>query len=207
MNDDGLSLWLQQQLKPIAQSLANLSPGAFHWLSLLVSLTIGIVLYLSAEKPVVAILAAMLLGIKLMLDALGRAVACQDYKSKIADQLISRLCDRISDLAIFFGLAFWINIRVYLVLFAIVSMLIVSYVGELGRSLGAKDVSGGLLCQTNRTVLMMLFSIVYACRPEGVIMGFSVFEVMFILFIPLASITLLQRLESILSQLGRAGKN
>lgn len=200
MAGDSLSLWLQKRLKPFCRSSGTFSPQGLSWISFFISFSAGTVLYASAEKPELALFTIPLLAIRLILDAMEKVLLDQVGKPSASDILISKICGRLGDLSILFGFAFWEEIRVHLVLFAIASMLIISYVGELGRSLGASDSSsGGLLCQTHRLVFVMFFSAIYAIHPESQIMGFSVFEVMFVLFIPLASITLLQRLSNILS--------
>lgn len=191
---DGLNLWIQRQLEPLSKIWGSISSEIFSWASLAVSLTSGAMLYSSAEAPWLALLAVPVIASRLLLDSL-RDLSLKEHPVDSHSQILYRLCDRLSDISMFLGLSFWPTIRVHLAFLGIVSMLVVSYVGECGRSSGA-DCSGGLLCKTHRIALLAFFSMIYAWRPGVKVGDFDPFEVMFILFIPLASLTLLQRLHA-----------
>lgn len=201
MHSDGVSVWLQKQLKPHSKGLENVSPEIFSWLSLLLSVGSGILLYFSQTNlnTLAAIPAAVLLMLRLISDSLEEMLV-SGSEVKAGKHLLMSLSARLSDLSMLLGFAFWDSIRVHLVLLALVSMLLVSYAGEVGSSLGSKDCGGGLLSRSNRIILLIFFSIVYTVKPEATIADFSVFEVMFALFIPLASLTLLQRMDAIINK-------
>ena len=194
---DGLSIWLEKKLRPLSKSCANVSPELFSWLALGSSVAAGFIL-ISAEKQPLLVLAVLpLMAVRLVAESIEQSlVESADTTAGLA--LTVRLCHRLSDLSIFLGLIFWDEIRPHLVLLAIVSMLLVSYVGEIGRSFGCNE-RGGLLCRSNRIVLLMFFAVVYALKSHAMVAGYSVFEVMFVLFIPLASLTLLQRMDAIIN--------
>lgn len=198
MNSDGVSVWLQKQLKPLSKGLERVSPDVFAWLSLLFSASAGVLLYFSQIQfyPMAALAAALLLLLRLLTVSLEEMLSAS--QTKTGNYLLARLCARLADLSMLLGFAFWDSIRIHLVLCALVSMLLVSYVAELGRTLGASDCSGGLLSKSNRIILLIFFSVVYVLKPNAGIADYTVFEVMFALFIPLASLTLLQRMDSII---------
>ncbi len=205
MDTDGVSVWIRKQLKPLSKSFEGFPPELFPWISLALSGAVGSLLYFAQPQyfPLAALPAILLLLLRLLSDSFEELLidAGDQHEKNKSALLMAGLCARLADLSMFLGFAFWDSLRIHLVLLGIVSMLIVSYVGELGRSAGADDCSGGLLCKSNRVILLIFFCTVYLLKPNVWINDFSVFEVMFALFIPLASITLLQRMDKAISQI------
>jgi phosphatidylglycerophosphate synthase len=197
----GIKPWFQRQLQPIAKLLMNVHPDVITWSAFGVSLVAAALLYGASERPWMAVLSVPLLMARLALNALDGMVAKESGKARAAGQVINELSDRLSDVSIFLSFAFWPDIKMHLLLLAMVSMLIVSYVGILGKAAGAEREYGGLLGKADRMILLMVACLIYGLFPNLQIAGFSVFEAMFVLFIPLASITLLQRLDRIFSTL------
>ena len=58
-----------------------------------------------------------------------------------------------------------------------------------------------VLGKADRMILLMVACVIYAAAPDRRLYNLSIFEIMFVLFIPLASITLLQRLDKIFTSL------
>ena len=205
MSSDGVSVWLQKQLKPLSRNLEKVPSEAFSWLSLLLSLSAGVCTYFAQAQyyPAAALGAVLALTGRLLSDSMEEMLHTQITQERLSNQLLTRVCARLSDLSMLLGFAFWDSLRIHLVMFAIVSTLLVSYVGELGRAQGATDCGGGLLSKSNRIILLIFFCIIYLLKPNARIADYSVFEVMFALFIPLSSLTLLQRMDAALSQIRR----
>jgi hypothetical protein len=203
LDTDGVSVWIRKQLKPHSKSFESFPPEAFAWTSLALSAGAGALLYFAQPQyyPLAALPAVLLLLMRLLSDSFEELLVPSEAKDRNSAILMSGLCARLADLSMFLGFAFWDSLRIHLVLLGIVSMLFVSYVGELGRSVGAEDSLGGLLCKSNRVILLTFFCTVYLLKPNAWINDFSVFEVMFALFIPLASITLLQRMDRAISHI------
>jgi hypothetical protein len=202
LDSDGVSVWLQKQLKPVTKSLEKVPPETFSWVSLALAAGAGALLYFAQAQyyPIAALPAALLLLLRLMSDSVEEILCAQADPNKVYNRFLIRLCARLADLSMLLGFAFWDSLRIHLVLLAIVSMLLVSYAGELGRAVGREEAVGGLLCKANRIILLIFFCIIYLLMPNSHVGAYSVFEVMFVLFIPLASITLLQRMDSSLSR-------
>jgi hypothetical protein len=202
LENNGVNIWLQKQLKPFCKNLEKVPPELFGWLSLALSAGAGVLLYFAQAQlcPIAVLPAAIVLILRLASDSLGE-LCLPPEQVHSADYLSSSLCARLGDLSMLLGFAFWDSLRIHLVLMAIVSMLLVSYIAEVARSLGTQVASVGLLSQPNRIVLLIFFCIVYLLRPNARLADYSVFEVMFALFIPLASLTLLQRMDAAITQL------
>jgi len=197
----GIKPWFQKQLQPIVKALWHVHPDVLTWGALGVSLTAAVVLNSAYEQPLLAIVAVPLLFLRLALNALDGMLAKQTGKARPAGEVINELSDRLSDVAIFLSFAFWPDVKIHLVLLAIIAMLIVSYVGVLGKAVGAEREYGGLLGKAGRMILLMVACVIYAAAPDRRLYDLSIFEIMFVLFIPLASITLLQRLDKIFTSL------
>lgn len=194
MEGDSLGLWLQKHLRGVSKDARGFSPEVLSWSSLAASLVAGGVLYGAHERAWLALLAVPLLAARLALDSL-ESIAVAETNPPSYARLLSRLCDRLADVSLLLGLTFWPVVRVHLAMLAIICMLIVSYVGECGRNTGITDSTGGLLCKTHRVILLMVFCVLHALHPGATIAGFSTFEVMFALYIPLSSLTLLHRMD------------
>ena len=195
---DGLSVWLEKCLRPVSKSCANVAPELFGWMALAASAGAAFFLFAAEKQPVMALGVLPMMAIRLIAESIEQSLLDGTKDVNPGLLLTVRLCHRLSDLSMLMGLVFWEQVRPHLSLLAIISMLLVSYVGEIGSGLGRSN-RGGLLCKSNRIVLLMFFCVVYALRSRAEIYGYSVFEVMFVLFIPLASLTLLQRMESIIN--------
>ncbi|MBX9567466.1 MAG: hypothetical protein K2X77_01165 [Candidatus Obscuribacterales bacterium] len=195
---DGLSLWLEKRLRPLSKSFANVSPELFSWMALAASVGAGFMLFAAEKEPLMALAVLPLMVIRLVTESIEQSILVGMKDVNPGLLLTVRLCHRLSDLSMLLGLIFWEQVRPHLALLAIISMLLVSYVGEIGNGFGSSE-RGGLLCKSNRIVLLMFFCVVYAFRSKAEVYGYSVFEVMFVLFIPLASITLLQRMDAIIN--------
>jgi CDP-diacylglycerol---glycerol-3-phosphate 3-phosphatidyltransferase len=194
----GIKPWFQRRLQPLVPLLSGVHPDVLTWSALVLSLVAGSLLYSATpEQAWMAILVVPLLGGRLALNALDGMVAKQTGKARAAGEVINELCDRLSDVAIFLPLAFRADVRPQLVLLAIVSMLIVSFTGVLGKAVGAERVYAGVLGKADRMIWLMAACLGYACVREQQVMGFTVFEVLCVMFVPLASLTLLQRLNRI----------
>ncbi len=197
----GIEPWFERQLKPLVKHLWNVHPDVLSWSALAISLCAGALLWGACDTPWMAVAAVPLLMGRLALNSLDAMVAKEKAGTRVGSEVINELSDRLCDLAIFLSLAFWTDMKVRLVLLAIIAMLMVSYVGVLGKAAGAERVSNGLLGKGERMALLIFSCLVYGIAPDLRICGFSVFESMFVLFLPLSSITLLQRLDRIFNKL------
>ena len=198
---DNLSLWLEAHLKPLAKSI---SPGSASWAALATSMIAGGLLFGAYETPWLALVVVPLLVARLALDSLQSMGAPNGASCPPHTLVLHNLCARLADLSLFLGLTFWPPdvMRVHLAMLAIVCMLLVSYAGAVISADNDGKGKGGLLCQSHRVILLMFFCLIHAFRPGAIVAGFSTFEVMFALFIPLASLTLIQRMDVLPSPKG-----
>jgi phosphatidylglycerophosphate synthase len=199
--------WFRQQLQPLVKLFWNVHPDVLTWAALIVSIFAGVLLNISFDRPWLAIAAIPLLVARLILNALDGMVAHQTGKARAAGEVLNETSDRLSDLAIFIGLALTPSVDRVLGLLAVVAILMVSYIGVLGKAVGAERVYGGILGKADRMVFLMIACLIYGLLPNTTVMGYSVFGALLVLFLPLASITILQRLDRILTVLSEKSEN
>jgi archaetidylinositol phosphate synthase len=199
--------WFREQLQPLVKLLWNVHPDVLTWAALVVSIFAGVLLNISFDRPWLALLAIPLLVARLILNALDGMVAHQTGKARAAGEVLNEVSDRLSDLAIFIGLTLSPVVDNTLGLLATLAILMVSFVGVLGKAVGAERVYSGVLGKADRLILLMIASLVYGLAPNFEVMGYSIFGAMLVLFLPLASITILQRLDRILTVLSEKNQD
>lgn len=200
----GSKPWMERQLEPLARVASTLPPAVLTWSGLAASLGAACLLYsgVDQERWLTAPAAALLL-LRLLLGTLDNMVERLPSSEADRHMVLSELSDRLSDIAILLALALRQDVRVLLAVFAIICTLIVSHVGVLGKAAGEERVNVGVLSKPERLILLVVACLVYAMIGDRTIGGFSIFDAMLLLFIPLAAFTLLQRLDRIYDMIAR----
>lgn len=189
--------WFREQLQPLVKLLWEVHPDVLTWSALGVSIAGGALLYQAYDHPFLAVLVVPLLLIRLALNALDGMLAQQTGKARAAGEVLNEVSDRLADMAIFIGLILSPAVDKTWELLSLLSILMVSYVGILGKAVAGQRIYTGVLGKADRMIFLMIACLIYAVSPQWTFMGYSVFSVLLLLFIPLASITLLQRLDKI----------
>jgi CDP-diacylglycerol--glycerol-3-phosphate 3-phosphatidyltransferase len=190
--------WFREQLQPLVKLLWNVHPDVLTWSALGVSILSGVLLFNAYDKPFLAVLVVPLLFIRLALNALDGMLAQQTGKARPAGEVLNELSDRMADVAIFLALALSPAVDKSWGVLAVICILIVSYVGILGKAVAGERVYTGLLGKADRMIYLMVACLIYGVIPNWTFMDCSVFGLLLLLFIPLSSITLLQRLDRIM---------
>lgn len=190
--------WFREQLQPLIKLLWNVHPDVLTWSALGLSIVSGVLLFNSYDHPFLAVLVVPLLFARLALNALDGMLAQQTGKARPAGEILNEVSDRLADVAIFLGLTLSPAVDKTWGLLSIISILIVSYVGILGKAVAGERVYIGVLGKADRMIYLMIACLIYGLAPNWTFMGNSVFGALLLLFIPLASITLLQRLDRIM---------
>jgi len=138
-----------------------------------------------------AAVAVLLNGIFDGLD--GSIARAQNKESKRGDML-DHVLDRYADSAILLGVSF--NCNFYLAFMAMVTILIISYLGVEAQALAGKRDYGGLLGRADRIVLLIIFSLI---QPYFVM--FPLLDALMIYFIIAGTITVIQRSHRIWKEL------
>lgn len=195
MGIDSIKPWFREQLQPLVKLMSNVHPDLFTWSALVLSIGSGALLFGSYDHPFLAVLAVPLLFGRLLLNALDTMLSQQTGRARPSGEILTELSDRIADVTIFLGLTLSPAVDKLWGLLAIISILIVSYTGILGKAVAGERIYLGLLGKTDRMVYLMIACLIYGVAPTWTFSGYSVFGILLLLFIPLASITILQRLD------------
>lgn len=192
----------KEQLQPLVKAFKHVHPDVLIWTGLGISILTGVLLYSSYEHPWMAVAAVPLLVARLVLGGVCDIILSETPSPHPSAEVLNEVSDRLADIAIFLGLTLSANVDKVLGLLAIIAILMVSFVGILGKAVGSERIYAGILGKVERLVFLIIACLIYGVAPNLSFMGQSVFGVLLILFIPLASLTMLQRLDKILSLLG-----
>lgn len=195
----GIKPWFREQLQPLIKLLWNVHPDVLTWAAVVLSCVAGVLLYLSFWTPWYAFVVIPLLFLRLALNALDGLLAQQTGKARVAGEVLNEMTDRIADVAIFIGLTMCPLTDKFIGFVSIIAILMVSYTGILGKAVGAERIYSGVLGKADRMIYLMVVCLVYGLYPDYGFMGFSTYTWLLIIFIPLACVTILQRLLKILS--------
>lgn len=192
---DFIGAWLQKQVFPAGRMAASVSADLIIWSSFFVSIGIGALLYLSYTNNPWIFAAVFLLAVRMVLDSVADILIEASGPNRHNLLVLARLTDRLSDVCIFFCLGFRLNMRPNILYLGMITVLVISYAGILGRADIARGAEGGILCKSNRHVLLMLTCLLSGFFPDALFWGLNPFEVMLLAFVPLGSVTLIQRLN------------
>jgi len=175
----------------------KVSPTTINILALIVSIIAGLILAFSSKNLYSLLLIPFLAYIRTALNALDGMVARKiKAKNQKFGEVLNEFIDRLSDSAFFIGLAFAVYTNTILCLFALVCILLVSYLGIVGKAAGGSRQYVGLMGKADR-----MFWLSVACI--GVVL-FSKTEIInwFLWFvIVLSIITMTKRFLSIKKEL------
>ncbi len=121
-------------------------------------------------------------------DGMDGSVARAQGKASKKGDMLDHVLDRYADSVILLGVAF--NCNFYLAFIAMVTVLIISYLGVEAQALSGKRDYGGLLGRADRVILLTIFSII---QPAFVIASLTPLDILMIYFIIAGTVTVIQR--------------
>lgn len=191
-------------LHPLLKFLINFHPNTLTSASLIFSLFAGLCFFLS-KIPGFLILAIPFILLRMAMNVLDGMLARQKGISGPEGEVFSEMTDRFSDLALLMGITFSGYTNNILGLSATISILIVSYMGILGKAVGANRQFGGFLGKVDRMVYMSLAAIMqFILIRLKIILPIFNFLMMFFIFGSI--ITFIQRVLNIYKELDKKGK-
>ena len=138
----------------------DLKPNHITAAGLLISLATGVVIYYSGQISVLLLLAPIGTILRLVLNALDGMVAEELKITSKFGEVLNEYFDRLSDIAIFVGLAFSKNVNNTLGLEAVVAVLLTSYIGIVGKAAGGRRQYGGFVGKADRMLYLGIMSII-----------------------------------------------
>ncbi|HIK00724.1 TPA: CDP-alcohol phosphatidyltransferase family protein [archaeon] len=181
-------------LKRIAMRLKGVNPDVFTWLALVFAILTGYTFYTGKESFL--LLASLLVGISGFFDAMDGALARVSKLASKRGDFLDHVLDRYADIFIVGGLMFSPWVDDILGFFAIIGVILLSYMGTQAHALiGKRDYSGYLGRATRLLILVLAPLVHYFLLRIGIveIYSFTFLEWVMIGFAFVGNITALQR--------------
>ncbi len=187
-------------LSTIAKRMLKINPDVLTWTSLIFAFIAGLFFYLSAPSlelnSYYLFAAALFVFLNGLFDALDGKVAKLTNKVSARGDFLDHALDRYADIFIVTGIALssWCDLRIGL--FAIIGMLMTSYMGTQSQAIGHKRDYSGMLGRADRMVLLMIAPViqyVLLYYNIGIIWKFYLLEWVLIYFAIMGNITAIQR--------------
>ena len=192
-------------LLPIARRITSISPNTITYLSFLFAAFTGISIASAGESDYFLLLAFFFLSLSSLFDALDGKVARLTENTTAQGDLLDHVLDRYSDIFIIGGIAFSPYCPVEIGLIALITVLIVSYMGTQAQAVGGTRNYGGLLGRADRLVLLlftMLVQYILFLFSIREIQGYYLLGWLMILFIFVGNVNALQRFYDTWNELG-----
>ena len=160
---DGQRSKADRFITPVAKRLINVNPNTISWIGLILAFISGLLFYLSGTKGEwewMLILGAVVVLISGYFDALDGKVAKLAGKASKKGDYLDHVFDRYADMFMIGGVAISAWCNPYIGLFALVGVLLTSYMGTQAQAVGAPRLYAGLLGRADRVVLSTLFPII-----------------------------------------------
>jgi archaetidylinositol phosphate synthase len=186
-------------LTRIARKFTFVHPNVLSFLSLIFAIIAGMFFYFSTQENYFLYFASLFVFLNGFFDAIdGKVAKLTDTASKKGD-FLDHAIDRYADVFMVGGLALstWCDPKIGF--FAIVGMLLTSYMGTQAQAVGHKREYSGLLGRADRLVLLMIFPII-----QHILLNYTVelpwnltlLEWVLIYFAIIGNITAIQRFYS-----------
>ncbi len=166
---------------PIARKFKFVDPNLISILSLIFALLAGISFYLSHQAFYVLIGGIFVL-LNSLFDALDGKVAKITGKQSKRGDFLDHTIDRYSDILILLGIILGPLSRTWLGVFAIIGVLMTSYMGTQADAVGLSRDYGGIAGRAERLLLLILFSFIYYFLFDTGWTNFRILEIEFRLF-------------------------
>jgi archaetidylinositol phosphate synthase len=143
-------------LLPVAKALSRFHPNTLSWLSFVMAWVAGLLIFFSPwdwERMLpLAALAVLASG---FLDAIDGKVARITGKASRRGDLLDHILDRYSDVVMIGAVAVSAWCNPYIGMFALIGVLLTSYMGTQAQAVGAGRLYAGLLGRADRVVLLV----------------------------------------------------
>jgi archaetidylinositol phosphate synthase len=187
-------------LNLIAKKVSHISANIFTWLALIFAVLSGLFFYISTpENELISFYlfaASFFIFLNGLFDAIDGKVAKITNTTSLKGDFLDHALDRYADVFIVGGLALssWCDLRIGF--FAIIGMLLTSYMGTQSQAVGYKRVYAGLLGRADRLVLLIVAPIlqhIFIRLDLVLIYNFTLLEWILIYIAVIGNLTAVQR--------------
>ena len=188
----------QRALKPLEKQLldSKVHPDLITGSALLISLAGAGALALAGQPGMLFLLCTTPITafVRTVLNALDGMVANRSGMARPWGEVLNEFSDRLSDTAIFLGLAFSRLGNPQLIMVTLISVLLSSYLGLLSKAAGGPRQYGGLLGKADRMVLLGLCGpLAFFLDRYGICSAAQIIDVFALLVLGGSLITVFQR--------------
>ncbi len=197
---DGKRSLVDPLLTGLATKLDFASANFFSWLAFLFAIIAGFLFYFSDPNNAVTWtylpLASLFIFSNGLFDAIDGKIAKLTNTSSKQGDFLDHALDRYADVFIVGGLGLspWCDMRIGF--FALIGMLLTSYMGTQAQAVGYRRVYGGILGRADRLVLLMIAPVIHFLLINNnavLIWGYNVLEWVLIIIAIVGNITAAQR--------------
>lgn len=184
-------------LMPAAKAFSKVNPNTLSALSLILAIVAAVFYVL--ESPHFLLLAAVFVLASGFFDALDGKVARISSKASKRGDFVDHVIDRYADAVILAAIALSPRCEVSFGLFAVIGVMLASYMGTQAQALGLSREYRGILGRADRIAVLVIASLAqYALELSGSgyandILGYSAIAWMMVYFGLAGNITALQR--------------
>ncbi len=147
-------------ITPIAKNFKKVDPNVLSFFSLIFALLAGISFYLSHD-PLYLLSGGIFVLLNSLFDALDGKVAKMTGKQSKRGDFLDHTIDRYADIFILLGIILGPLSRAWLGVFALIGVLMTSYMGTQADAVGVSRDYGGIAGRAERLLLLILFSFLY----------------------------------------------
>jgi phosphatidylglycerophosphate synthase len=186
------SLVLTEPLAALAE-MAGASPNLLSFLSMIFALAAGVLYYLSAGEVSLLGLAALMVLLNSIFDAVDGTLARRTGQAEAKGDFLDHVIDRYADMAILVGIVLAGYVSETWGIFAVMGVLLTSYLGTQAQALQLGRLYGGIMGRADRLILIIFATIANALYP-GDLAGLSILGWAVILITVASHATALQRI-------------
>jgi len=184
----------------LAQPLKNISPNVISWIAMFFAILAGLFFYIS--RPTTdqflpwLLLASLCIFLNGLFDALDGKIAKLTQQASPVGDFLDHALDRYADVCIVGGLALsaWCDIRIGF--FAIIGVLLTSYMGTQAQAVGCNRMYTGFLGRADRLVILAVAPVIQQVLLQMNIVylyGFSLLDWVLLYIAVVGNLTALQR--------------
>ncbi len=145
-------------LLPMAEMMKHVNPNTISWIAFLCAVFAGVFFWLGDITSL--FFALVFLVLNSVLDALDGKVAKITGKASMKGDFLDHVLDRYADIFIVGGILLSPSYNTILAFFAIIGVLMTSYLGTQAMAVGAGRDYGGIIGRADRLVILMLFCLI-----------------------------------------------
>ena len=195
-------------LTPIAKAFISFDPNTLTWIGLGLAIIAAGMLYMG--ELWLLPLATLVIILSSLFDAIDGKVARLTGRVSVWGDFLDHAFDRYADVFILGGIMFSPYCNWMFGFFAIVGILLTSYMGTQAQAIGIGRLYSGVMGRAERMVILMFIPLIQFGAlfydKAGNIGPYTPFEYTMILFAVMGNITAVQRIYLVHKQLKKEGK-